>query len=183
MNTKYVAAAVAAVLVLGGIGAAVFFGVGPMGGAGESKVTDTPESTGTVYEMGGGGGSNGGSGAADGEQLPPYYFTINSIEKCGQTCRDVTVTLTNNRNQTANDVTVYTRIYAGNNTDQSNKVWEGKEQIGTMQPNESVTSTKRVKLSYSEGLKVKNHDGWITIVTTVESMDVTITFKEQRDVA
>lgn len=35
------------------------------------------------------------------------------VEECGQTCRDVTSTLSNNQDETATGVTVYTRVFAG----------------------------------------------------------------------
>ncbi|WP_435063014.1 hypothetical protein [Halobaculum sp. EA56] len=194
MNAKAVAAVVGVVLVVGVGGVAAFVaGVGPLGdvGGGSSQVTSTPESTGTVYDGSGGsggsggdaGGSDGSAGSDGGNSPPPYTFTIESIEKCGQTCRDVTVRLTNNRNETATGVSVYTRIFAGNSTAKSDKVWEGTRDVGTLEAGASTTETSRVELSYSEAYQVQQNDGWITIVTTVESDDVTITFKERRDVA
>lgn len=185
MNAKYVVAAVVVLLAVG-IGAAAFVGVGPMGpDDGESAVTDTPESTGTVYESGGSDGGGDGSGSGSGTDTasqPPYAFEVVKIEECGDTCRDVTVELVNNRDETATNVKVYTRIFAGNSTDSDDKVWEGTEDVGSLEAGASTTSTKRVELSYGEAIKIKNNDGWITILTTVESDDVTITFKERRNV-
>lgn len=197
MNAKGIAAVLGVVVLVAVGGAAAFVaGVGPLGdiGGGSSDVTSTPASTGTVYggaDDSGPADSSGGDGGtgtetSDGdtaESLPPYTFSVESIEECGQTCRDVTVRLVNNRNETATGVRVYTRMFAGNSTDRSDKVWEGTKDVGTLGPGASTTETSRVKLSYSAAYQVQQNDGWITIVTTVESDDVTITFKERRDVA
>jgi hypothetical protein len=169
---------VVAAVVLGGV-AAVALGVGPLGGGGAGGTSDggataTPPPTGTVYtDMTGG----------EGEQSPPFSFAIDSIEQCGQTCRDVTVTLNNNRNDTAENVTVYTRIYAGNTTESGDRVWRGQEDIGVLKGGSDATRTQRVELSAGEGLQVQQNDGWITIVTTIRSAETTITFKNRRDVA
>lgn len=190
MNLKAVAAVVAIVAVVAVGGAAAFVaGVGPLGdiGGGDSgEVTSTPESTGTVYDASGGSDGDGGTAAGDGagesNSAPPYAFAVESIEECGDTCRDVTVRLDNDRDETATGVSVFTQIYAGNSTDAGDRVWEGTRDVGTMEAGASTTETSRVELSYSEGYQVQQNDGWITIVTTVESDDVTITFKERRQV-
>ncbi|SHG52211.1 hypothetical protein [Halobaculum gomorrense] len=193
MSLRRILAVLAVVAVVAVGGAAAFIaGVGPLGdigGGASDTVTETPESTGTVYgDAGGSSGDSGGAtntasgGSSDANSLPPYTFAVTSIEECGQTCRDVTVRLDNNRNETATGVTMYTRIFAGNSTDSSDKVWEGKRDVGTLEAGESITATSRVQLSYSEGYQVKQADGWVTILTTVESDDVTITFKQRRDV-
>jgi len=194
MNRTDVAVAVAALavalIVAGGVAAALAFGVGPSGGgptAGDGgEATATPESTGTVYTAADGGDGTSGTGTTSASATPtppPFAFEVLRIESCGDTCRDVTAEVTNNRNETATGVQVYTRIYAGNSTDGGDRVWEGTDDVGTLEAGESVTSTDRVDLSYGEALEIQNEDGWITILTTVESDDVTITFKERRNVA
>jgi hypothetical protein len=94
----------------------------------------------------------------------------------------VTSTLTNQQDTTAEDVTVYTRIYAGNGTD-GDQVWEGSESVGTLDASESYTATKRVELSFADAYAIDQEDGWITVQTTVETADQTVTFTEQRQVA
>lgn len=194
MNLKTVGAVGVVVLVAVGGAVAFIAGIGPFGdiGGGSSEpVTATPESTGTVYDdadgSDDGGNGNGGEGTAadasgDADSVPPYTFAVETIEECGQTCRDVTVRLDNNRDEAATGVSVYTRIFAGNSTDSGDKVWEEKRDVGTVEAGSSTTETSRVELSYSEGFQVQQADGWITILTTVESDDVTITFKQRRDV-
>jgi len=194
MNLKVVVAVVF-VVTLGGA-AAFLVGIGPLGdigGGSSDTVTETPESTGTVYGDVGGTDGGDGDGGTDGERtasddsagtesVPPYTFAVEAIEECGQTCRDVTVRLDNNRNEPGTGITVYTRIFAGNSTDPGDKVWEGRRDVGTLEAGSSTTETSRVELSYSEGYQIQQADGWITILTTVESDDVTITFSERRDV-
>jgi hypothetical protein len=126
--------------------------------------------------------ATGADGTADtAEATPRFGVTIDSIEECGQTCRDVTSTLTNNQDTTAEDVTVYTRIFVGQGTD-GDVVWRGQESVGTLGSGDATTATKRVELSLSEGFAVRN-DGWITIQTTVETADRTVTYTETRKVA
>lgn len=151
----------------------------PTGGSG-----GTDGSGGTGGDGGGGtaAGSDGGSSGSS-DSAPPFTFTIDSIENCGTTCRDVTVTLTNEQSHAASDVTVYTRIYAGNTTSEDAIVWQGKEPVGSMAAGASVERTQRVSLSYGEAYEVKQHDGWITVVTTVQSANETVTFESRRDVA
>lgn len=112
---------------------------------------------------------------------PPFGFVIESVEECGTTCRNVTSTLTNQQDSTAEGITVYSRIFAGQGTD-GEEVWRGEEPVGTLGPGESYTTTRQVELSVQEGLAVQNEDGWITIQTTVETEGRTVTFTEQRQV-
>ncbi len=45
------------------------------------------------------------------------------------------------------------------------------------------TTTKRVELSLQDPRKTNQEDGWITILTTVESDDTTVTFQDSEQVA
>lgn len=175
MNWKYLlGGTMLLVLLLAGIGAAAYVGVGPAPGgdtSGES-IDDFP--TGTEYD----------SDAAGAGESPPFSFVVDEIEECGQTCRDVTATLHNDMNQSASDVTVYTRIYAGqDNTDEGDLVWEGTDDVGTLDAESSHTTTKRVELSLQDARTVDQNNGWITIVTTIESDETTVTFKDSEQVA
>lgn len=119
---------------------------------------------------------------SDGSTTSAYTLTVDRVETCGRTCRDVTSTLTNDQNTAATDVTVYTRIYAGNGTD-GEIVWEGKEPVGDLGAGESYTATRRIELSLWEANTVREHDGWVTIQTAVQSDERTVTFNQRRDVA
>ncbi|MFB6301918.1 MAG: hypothetical protein ABEH78_03535 [Haloferacaceae archaeon] len=176
MGRQLIAVILVALLVVG-VGAVVTgFGPAP-GGASGSDVESFPTETATPS---GGAGATTATGTAT--PRPAFAFTIDRIEECGQTCRDVTSTLRNEGDARATAVVVYTRVFAGNGTD-GDVVWSGKERVGELPAGESHTATRRVELSYSEGLAVKNADGWITIQTTVESDQRTVTFTQRRDVS
>ncbi|WP_299332115.1 hypothetical protein [Haloplanus sp.] len=113
---------------------------------------------------------------------PPFGFAIDTIEECGQTCRDVTSTLTNQQDTTAENVTVHTRILAGQGTD-GDVVWRGNEDVGTLPAGDSYTTTRQVELSFSDALTIENSDGWITVQTTVETEGGAVTFTDERQVA
>ncbi|WP_245883351.1 hypothetical protein [Halalkaliarchaeum desulfuricum] len=118
------------------------------------------------------------------DDAEPFSFVIDDIEECGATCRDVTSTLTNTQNETATDVTVYIRIFAGeDNTATDDIVWEGTEEAGTLAPAEEHTTTERVELSLQDARKIDREDGWITIQTTVESDETTVTYQDSEQVA
>jgi hypothetical protein len=170
MSRAYLVGALLVAVVAASLGAAVYTGVGPApGGESGDDIEEFP--TGTEY-----------NGTTD--ETPPFEFTVDSIETCGQTCRDVTATVDNTQNKSANEVTVYTRMFAGENTTETDDlVWEGTEDVGTLAAGDSYTSTERVDLSLQDAAKVDGNDGWITIVTTVESDDETITVRESRQVA
>ena len=153
---------------------------------GDSFPTETPT------DAGADGGSNGDEGgdAATAESdttaaatsTPRFGFAIDGVETCGQTCRDVTSTLTNNGDTTAEDVTVHTRVFVGQGTD-GDVVWRGSEDVGTLEAGGSYTTTRQVELSFADALAVQNSDGWITVQTTVETADRTVTFTDERQVA
>ena len=191
MSPRLVAAGVVAVLlVAGGVAFATGFGPAP-GGADasgadvESFPTATPappdegsgESTGTVAATG-----TTGTATPTPAPRPSFAFTIEGVEECGQTCRDVTTTLRNEGNARATGVVVYTRVFVGQGTD-GDVVWTGQERVGTLAAGASHTATRRVELSYAEGLAVRRADGWITVQTTVTSDQRTVTYTDPRDVA
>jgi hypothetical protein len=158
----------------------------------ESFPTETP----AAGESGGGDGADASGGdatsapdagtdatATDGAASTPRFgFAIDGVEQCGQTCRDVTSTLTNAQDTDAADVTVHTRIFVGQGTD-GDVVWRGTEDVGALGAGESYTTTRQVELSFADALAVQNADGWITVQTTVETADRTVTFADERQVA
>jgi len=112
----------------------------------------------------------------------PFAFRVEEIENCGETCREVTATVENTQSESASGVTVATTIYAGENSTEE-RVWENTEEIGTLAAGETDTSTERVDLSLMEAYAIEGNDGWITIETTVESDEKTVTLRETRQVA
>jgi hypothetical protein len=179
VNRNHLIAGILVVLVLAvGLGWSLYTGVGPAPGRTDSgeEITDFPTAT-------PGEDSSGGSGA-NATAEPPFAFTIDRVEECGQICRDVTASLHNNQDVTARGTTVFTRIFAGeDNTDPDDLVWEGKEEVGTLDAGATHTTTRRVELSLQDGLKIDQHDGWITIVTTVKTDERTVTFRDSEQVA
>mgnify|MGYP000395095223 CR=1 FL=1 len=186
MNGKHVAiAALVVVIALGGVAAALVTGFGPAPGGDEGSAgPSTPyENTVVVEETeasGSGGSSDDGSdgGSAATEAPKPFNFVIEEITECGQTCRDVNGTITNQQDQTAEDVTVRSEIYTDGDL-----IWSGSSDAGDLGPGETFSDEKRVDLSYSEAYKVQQNDGKIVIRTYVETADGTYVFKQTRTVA
>lgn len=177
MRRVYAISGVLVVLVvLAGLGAAFYTGAGPApGGDSGDDIDEFP----TADDA-----DNAEPEATSLDESDPFSFEIDDIEECGQTCRDVTVTLHNNQNDTATNVAVYIRIFAGeNNTDADDIVWEGTEEVGTLEAGASQTTTERVELSIQEARMIDEEDGWITILKTVESDDTTVTFQDSEKVA
>lgn len=188
MLRKLFAVGVAAVLLAGG-GLAFASGFGPAPGgdseAGGSDLTEFPTATpapGSTPTADGTGDGRDESASAATPVRQPFAVTIDRVEECGRTCRDVTVSLTNRQSDAASGVTVYTRVFVGNSTDEDDVVWRGTEDVGGLAAGETHTATRRVELSYSEAYEVRQADGWITVQTTVQTDERTITFTERRDV-
>lgn len=178
------AAVVAVVLLVALAGAlAITAGFGPLDVDGSSS--GPTGSTGSADSVGSGSAGNSSTDGASGgtSEPPPFGFDVLKTERCGNTCRDVTVRLTNRRDARASDVVVTTRIYSGNTTADGARVWERRREVGTLEAGASTTATERVSLSYFEALSVERKGGWITLVTTVESAEATTTFRERRKVA
>ena len=164
-----------AALLLAGLGVAVFTGVGP---------TPGDESGDSVSTVPAGTPSDDDSAATGSTDVAPFSLTIDEVDECGQTCRDVTATLHNHQNDTAERVIVSIAIFAGENTtDEDDLVWEGSVEVGTLEAGGSHTTTERVDLSYWDSLAVSRNDGWITILTTVESDERTVTFRDTEHVS
>lgn len=186
-----VAGVVAALLVAGTV--AFLTGVGPAPGsdASGSDVGSFPTATPASPDE----GAASSTGVADTTAAPgtatttptpiprpSFAFTIERVEECGSTCRDVTTTLRNEGDAEATGVVVYTRVFVGKGTD-GDVVWTGRERVGTLAVGASHTATRRVELSFSEGLAIQRADGWITVQTTVQSDQRTVTYTDPRDVA
>lgn len=167
---------VAFVVVVGGA-AAFATGFGPAPGGSDEAISDFPTSTATPTL------SSGVVAASTmSEPRPEFAFTVDRAENCGQTCRDVTSTLENTGNETATGITVYTRIYAGQDTS-GDVIWQGTEDVGSLDSVATFTTTTRVELSLSEAAAVERERGWITVQTTVGSDQRTVTFTDPRRVA
>ena len=107
-----------------------------------------------------------------------YALTIETVENCGRTCRDVTARLDNTVGAAREDVRVTTEMYADGDL-----LWSGDETVGRLGPGESRTLTARVDVGFSGGLAISANDGYVTIVTVVRSENGTARFSERRKVA
>lgn len=178
MNAKLLAASAAVALVV--VAAlAVVTGVVPLDGDPDGDVapsTDAGTPSAPDSEVSDAGGSD-----VTTTEPPPFSMVVESVESCGQTCRDVTVRLVNNQDREATGVTVTTRIYAGDDTT-GDPVWEGTADVGTLGPGESIRETQRVELGLMEAAAVQE-TGEITIQTVVETDRQTVRFVEHRDVS
>jgi len=168
------------------IGAAVVFMLGAAVALGGTGSTAGDGSERGVESVPTGTDRDGGTTAVTAETAEPkpdpaFDFTVDRIEECGRTCRDVTSTLTND-GAAATDVTVHTRIYAGNGTD-GDVVWEGRERVGTLEDGESYTTTERVGLSLADGVVIRSAGGWITVRTTIRADEKTVTTTRRRRVS
>jgi len=105
-------------------------------------------------------------------------MTIDKIETCGRTCRDVTVTLTNNGGHARENVTVETTMYAGQDA-----VWQGEASVGTLGAHASRTQTRHVDVGLVGGAKIQQNGGVVTIVTDVHWTGGSARFTERRKVA
>ena len=159
-----------------------------------STAAGLPNSGGTAAGLPNGGDtatgpSNGGDAASSGgpdgstDTLPAdaFDFDLQRLERCGRTCRDVTLTLTNQQATAATNVTVASRLYVGSGTG-GYVAWRGSKDVGTIAPGASVTTTTRVKLSYLEAFAIRQRGGWITVATTVHTADGSVTDIERRNV-
>lgn len=182
MNRNLILVALLAV----GVGAGAVAVAGDVLPGGNADADSEPFPTATADDegtaAGGGDGDETTTARSASTETPPFGFAIDNIEECGQTCRDVTSTLTNQQDATAENVTVYTRIVAGQGAD-GDEVWRGTEDVGTLQAGDSYTTTRQVELSYADALKIENEGGWITVQTTVETADGSVTFTDERQVA
>lgn len=113
---------------------------------------------------------------------PPFTVRIDSVESCGNTCRDVTATLTNQQDQQATGVRVHTSIYAGDKAS-GDPIWEGSEDVGTLDAGGSSTDTQRIELGFMDAAAVQSKGGHITIVLVVKSDQRTMRHVERRDVS
>jgi len=96
-------------------------------------------------------------------------------------CRNVTSTVTNEQSTAAREVTIHTRLYAGNHTDAEVR-WEATERVDRIDAGETYRTTRQVELPLEAALAIREADGWVTIRTTVETTDQSVTVTDRREV-
>ena len=183
-------AVVVVIALVGVLGAGVLFAAGAdLGGdtdagAGDSTATPSPTTarpatdTTTPATDAGDESSDRHDATATTTMSSEYAFTIESIEECGSTCRDVTARLTNSGDETREEVRVATAMLADGEV-----LWSGNESVGTLAPGESHVSTERVNVGFTGGMQISANDGYVTIVTVVHSASGKTRFAERRKVA
>jgi hypothetical protein len=86
-----------------------------------------------------------------------FEVTLDEVSKCGQTCRVLTLTLTNIGTITAHSVSVDVTLETGGEI-----IWSGSTDVGTIEPDENHRESERVNLSYEDGLRVRRNDNVVT---------------------
>jgi len=199
MRAKTVALGAALALVLlGAVGYAYIEGVGPLNEDPDAGLEEPPDTestygvgSGTEGSLGGSGGARGGTDGGTetetggpteaGDTGPAFAFTVESVDSCGRTCREVDAALHNRRDEAADDVTVYTRVYAGDSTDEEDLVWADNRGIPSVEGGGVYRSTDRVKLSPQKAEEVRENDGLVTVEATVEGRHGTERFVARED--
>ncbi|SFR96564.1 hypothetical protein SAMN05216559_1644 [Halomicrobium zhouii] len=158
---------VVTVLVIGGM---LALGQGPLGGAGDAQTT--PAQTTEHGEAAASDDDSSGGGER------PFTIDVQKIENCGKTCRDVTVSLTNNGGNPRENISVTTTVYAGQDS-----VWQGEAAIGTLASDESTRRTEQIDVGYVGGAKIERNGGTVTIETVVHWDGGEATYREQKQVS
>lgn len=124
-------------------------------------------SIGGAYALGffptGGGGTAPPANTTNASSAPLSH-TVENISNCGQTCRIMNATVTNQGNTTAANVEVQYRIYTGDE-----QVWRGNATVGTLAVNASEPIQKRIEVSAGAGLMIRGNDGNVLIRANVTS--------------
>lgn len=147
----------------------------PSSDGGTATATAAPD-TRTATASGGGDGTetDAGSATPTATATPAQFaFVVEEITECGRTCRTVTSSVTNDGDETATSVVVETRLYAGNSTAESDRIYTGTEDVGALAAGEAARTTRDVDLSASEALAVDEAGGWVTVETIVRSDQTT----------
>jgi hypothetical protein len=170
VNSRAVLAVVAVVAVVGG-------GVLFIGDSVPGETLDFDSTTESETQTESGDGSSNTENTTETATRSGYDFVIENIEKCGTTCRDVTARLTNDDSSARQNVSVTTKIYADEDL-----LWSGNETVGALDSGKSHRSTDRVDVGFSGSMAIRANDGYVTIVTVVESDEGTTRFSERRKV-
>lgn len=98
---------------------------------------------------------------------PEFAVGIDGETSCGLTCRVVTATIENTGESTAHDVDTEFALYVQG----GGLVYSGEEHVGTLRPGETRTVTKRVTVSLSEGLALRQNGARGVLDVTSDERD------------
>lgn len=107
----------------------------------------------------------------------PFTLTSEEVSICGLTCREVTVTLSNQGNETLTNVTVESEILANDEV-----IVQRQMENDRLHPNKSVTRTIQVNVGPDALQQIRQGNGMITVQTQVNSDRHNETFISQRPV-
>lgn len=110
-------------------------------------------------------------------RLEPFNLRQQNVTKCGMTCRVVTVTLTNMGNNMAKNISVESRIFAGDSHIETRQTT-----IRRLRPNETVVRTIRIDAGLQDVIRIKQNGGRITVQSTIKSDDHNMTKISQRKI-
>lgn len=102
------------------------------------------------------------SSAAQKTNKQQFDFDIVRTSNCGIACRDVTVRVTNIGDDPVRNVRVATRLKSGGKV-----VWQGRDAARKLNPGESKTVTKRVRLGPLDVYRVQQNDGVLIADSTI----------------
>jgi hypothetical protein len=145
----------------------------------ETTTGDGPATDGGTAGGGGGVDGDGGDDASPTATPEPATFrlVVDGVERCGTTCRDVTVAIRNVGGRSAENVDVRVRLLAD-----GDQLWSGTESFDAIGTGEERRQTRRVDVGFVGGAKVQANDGYVTIETTIEWDGGRQTFSERRKV-
>jgi len=180
---------VVAAVILVGLAAAFTLGGSLLGSdrptadASPNATTVGPETTTADDLVTDGGESSADDGGADAStnatpEPAAFRLVVDSVENCGTTCRDVTVTIRNVGGRSAEDVDVRVRLLAD-----GDRLWSGSESFDAIGEGERRRQTRRVDVGFVGAAKVEAKDGYVTIETTIEWDGGRQTLSERRKVA
>lgn len=144
-------------LVVAGFGGAYVFGVAPGGNGGAPPVNESTGQNGTQA----------------------FSFTVNETEKCGKQCREMSVTVANQQDEAAENVTLDFDVYAGSES----VVWNGTEQVGTLESGETESLQLTITVDDEGYEQIVGNWGTVTLQTTVTGENATDEFEHERNVA
>ena len=102
--------------------------------------------------------------------------SIESVTECGQTCRDVTYTVTETGGSAVTNLRADITVMSGGET-----VWEGTDTVGDVAAGGTRERTERVELDQGAALTVAGNDGQVTIIVEFTAAEgaTTATFERQ----
>lgn len=125
------------------------------------------------------GSQNGGTATP----APSIEFNaiLDSMSKCGLTCRKIEYTLQNRGQLSADQVTVGIQVHT-----RGDQVYDETQSVGNLQARTQKTGiTHQIDVGIGGGNKIKNNDGQITLTLTPEAKNGTseeFTFERTLDV-